>query len=338
MVQGGSIEPVESDAVELVEEDVVIEAVEDPDLFPSFGSRVSVRYVLRNLRKKAVTVETGFPMTNCLYVGDTYVEDAMRFEAADGGKKIDVETITEGSEAASVCWALFDLAFAPSETKTLTMSYREPWLRGYDEAESQDYGFEELVYVLTPARRWAGKIGSATITLVYPAARKDPNDDARTLEVVPCNFSSTIEPSSWKAQKDEIRIEWSFESFEPSQELFVTHAPGACEGGSVRAVSPVGNYLRNAELQFENEGQLETIRSALTDALDLPANKLKKKRYAGYSGKKSQWSLRTLIERFFVPDGPFKSLGKDFYTDLKRPEVRTKIGLVLDSIASSASQ
>jgi hypothetical protein len=333
VVQGGSIKPAASDAVELVEENVAIEAGEYPDLLPWFSSRVSVHYVLRNRKNKSVKVATGFPMTNCIVAGDKYAEDAMQFKVLDGGKEVKIKAITEGSEKEAVCWALFDLAFAPLEEKDLTMSYREPWLRAYDGAESQDYDFEELVYVLTPAKTWAGKIGSATITLTYPAARRDPGDESKMRKVEPCNFSSTIEPAEVKTGKDEIHVRWSFEKFEPSQELFVTYAPGACGEGPIRIVSPVVNYLRNAELRCENKEQLETIGFALTDALDLPVKKLKKKTYTDVSGKKKSSSLKALIERCFVPDNPFKSLGQNFYGDIKTPEVRKKIKLVLDAIA-----
>ncbi len=99
--------------------------------------------------------------------------------------------------------------------------------------------------------------------------------------------------------------------------------------------NPVLDYLENAELQYEGETQEKNIVAALKDILSLPELILRAKKYKDYTGKEHQWDLHTLIERHFVPDRKDKSLGDNFYHDVKSEEVQKKIRQILEEISAA---
>ena len=98
-------------------------------------------------------------------------------------------------------------------------------------------------------------------------------------------------------------------------------------------INPVLEYLDNAELQFEGDAQKANIFAALKDALNLPVNRLKLKRYSDYTGKKNQWDLPTLFNKHFVPDTGNKTLGENFFRDVKSPKVKTRIIAILKNMS-----
>ena len=102
--------------------------------------------------------------------------------------------------------------------------------------------------------------------------------------------------------------------------------------GCRKAENPVLNYFENAELQYEGKLQEENIMTALNDILNLSEEELKAKRYKDYAGKEDQWDLHTLIYKHFVPDKKGKSLGNNFYHDVKSKKVQGKIKQILAQI------
>lgn len=102
--------------------------------------------------------------------------------------------------------------------------------------------------------------------------------------------------------------------------------------GCRESKNPVSDYFENAELQYEGKSQEENIVTALSDILNLPEEQLKTKRYKNYTGKENQWDLSTLIYRHFIPDKSSKSLGGDFYHDVKSKEVQKEIKIILERI------
>jgi len=92
------------------------------------------------------------------------------------------------------------------------------------------------------------------------------------------------------------------------------------------------NYFSNAELQYEGEIQRENLISAMNDVLNLSEEQLKLKKYKDYSGKENLWDLPTLIYKHFVPDNEDKTLGNNFYHDIKTKEVQEKIRQILKQI------
>ena len=102
--------------------------------------------------------------------------------------------------------------------------------------------------------------------------------------------------------------------------------------GCQRQKNSILDYLEKAEIQYENDIQKANIRIALNDIITLPEEKLKVKRYKDYTGKEGQWDLPTLILRHFVPDKKGKSLGNNFYSDVKSDEVQKKIKAILETL------
>ena len=92
------------------------------------------------------------------------------------------------------------------------------------------------------------------------------------------------------------------------------------------------NYFNNAEIQYEGEIQRENLITAMKDILNLSEEQLKLKKYKDYSGNENQWDLPTLINKHFVPDREDKTLGKNFYHDIKAKEVQEKIRQILKQI------
>lgn len=102
----------------------------------------------------------------------------------------------------------------------------------------------------------------------------------------------------------------------------------SCKDGE----NQVLNYFNNVELQYDGRLQEETIIEALNDLLNLSEEQLKLKKYKDYSGLENQWDLPTLIYKYFVPDKESKTLGKNFYKDVKAKEVQERIKKILSQI------
>lgn len=108
--------------------------------------------------------------------------------------------------------------------------------------------------------------------------------------------------------------------------------------GCNKSENAVLSYLENAEIQYEGESQRENIVSALNDILNLKVEELKNRKYDDYEGEKGQWDLPTLIQKHFVPDSEGKSLGNNFYRDIKSKKVQDKITEILKEIRKESTQ
>ena len=91
------------------------------------------------------------------------------------------------------------------------------------------------------------------------------------------------------------------------------------------AFPPVWSYLEGCEFQAEDEGQRANFRKGLDDALSLPVAELKARRYADYQGKAGQWDLETLFRKHLLPAQAGRTLGGNFYTDLKDLRVQAQL-------------
>lgn len=110
--------------------------------------------------------------------------------------------------------------------------------------------------------------------------------------------------------------------------LFLIFQLSSCKDSD----NQVLNYFNNAELQYEGEIQKENLITAMNDVLNLTEKQLKLKKYKDYSGNENQWDLPTLIYKHFVPDNKDKTLGNNFYHDIKAKEVQEKIRQILKQI------
>jgi hypothetical protein len=103
------------------------------------------------------------------------------------------------------------------------------------------------------------------------------------------------------------------------------HAP---KGSTICPVSynVVQCFFSAADLQAETQSQLREIRRALTDALELPIEELRKPRYADYTMVPNQWTFDELISRYFLGVALIRGWGhvdpdtNGFYPALKLPE------------------
>ncbi len=103
---------------------------------------------------------------------------------------------------------------------------------------------------------------------------------------------------------------------------------------AARDVNPVAGFLKNAELQCEGTTQRDTIMEALNDILVLPEEELRKRRYRDYAGNKNRWDLPTLLTRHFVPDMKGKTLGDDFYRDVRSDATRREVIKIIKRMES----
>ncbi len=94
----------------------------------------------------------------------------------------------------------------------------------------------------------------------------------------------------------------------------------------------VVDYLTTAELQYEGGIQKQNIYAALNDILYLSEQEIRHKRYKDYNGKEEQWDLPTLIYRHFVPSQQGKTLGNNFYRDIKLEDVREQVENIIDKM------
>ncbi len=102
--------------------------------------------------------------------------------------------------------------------------------------------------------------------------------------------------------------------------------------GCKSSENPVFDYFSKAEIQYEGKEQEDNIVQALKDILTLSESELREKRYSDYSGKPGQWDLQTLVLKHFVPDKPEKTLGKNFYRDVKAEEVQVEVKKLLERV------
>jgi hypothetical protein len=91
-------------------------------------------------------------------------------------------------------------------------------------------------------------------------------------------------------------------------------------------------YLGGAERQCETDEQRAEIVSALEDLQHLSASDLARKRYADYTMVPGQWTLATLLEKYFVPSTPYKIDPVAFYRDAQDPAAHAVIAEQLRAI------
>ena len=89
-----------------------------------------------------------------------------------------------------------------------------------------------------------------------------------------------------------------------STEQGAARPPQGADAHACPRPNPVEAYLRNAELQAEDDQQHANVRRAIVDLSVRSAEELSAQRYANYQGVADQWDLPTLLRHHFVPDHP----------------------------------
>jgi hypothetical protein len=78
------------------------------------------------------------------------------------------------------------------------------------------------------------------------------------------------------------------------------------------------NFFYNVEVQYETDFQRKEIIKAINDMLTLDTVSLKTKKYSNFNQEAEFWTIEVLIYRYFVPDAQNKTLGDNFYSDIKK--------------------
>lgn len=112
---------------------------------------------------------------------------------------------------------------------------------------------------------------------------------------------------------------------------------GACEppppaATPVIPTNSVVEYLTDAEIQAETDGQRSELRKAFTDMLALSADELKTRRYAGFDGTAGVRSLPELLEAHVVPAKPAALAPVQFFADVKQPAAQESVRKLLNDM------
>lgn len=92
------------------------------------------------------------------------------------------------------------------------------------------------------------------------------------------------------------------------------------------------DYLEGSEYQGEDLQRADFVK-ALDDALSLPPTEIKKRRYNDYAGK-ADWDLATLFKKHLLPDKASRTLGDNFYSDLKDARVQAYLRTLRNRLGS----
>jgi hypothetical protein len=250
---GHTVELTKTEQIQLVSEDVTI--------VPSRAGRVEYvcKFVLRNLTEERVDVQVGFPLNSQFmkrpYDPKEYDEEDLvlryKFIARDKERTYHVRYAPGDGDLRSIF--LWDMAFAPGETRELAVAYEMPISAGLGstaKARGEDgkpwYGkvefalVEHFSYVTRTGRSWAGKVEKATFRVAlegYEAHVRrrgffegEPEKGMEEFPRRPRVFRR-IEPAGWR--EEEHCITWEFHGEVPEGPLrvafFVTLIPGAPE-------------------------------------------------------------------------------------------------------------
>jgi hypothetical protein len=249
---GHTVELVKTEKVQLVSEDVTIIPGRARWAFDGGGGSMDrVEYVckfqLRNLTEERVDVQVGFPLDSQFmkepYDPKEYDELDLviryKFLARDKEKTYHVRYAPGDGDLRSIF--LWDMAFAPGETRELVVAYEMPISMGlastakargelakpwYVNAEFALV--EEFRYVTRTGRSWAGKIEKARFRVALEGFEEYvrnrgffDGEPQKGMEAFPRNARvfRRIEPSGWR--EEEHCITWEFEGEVPEGPLRV---------------------------------------------------------------------------------------------------------------------
>lgn len=102
-------------------------------------------------------------------------------------------------------------------------------------------------------------------------------------------------------------------------------------GGKMKENKTAG-FFAGVEIQYETEEQKGVIIEALEDMLTLDEEDLKKKEYPDYFRKGEKVNIEQVIYSYFVPDDAKKTLGSNFYQEVKTKEVQELLNNLLQRL------
>jgi len=96
--------------------------------------------------------------------------------------------------------------------------------------------------------------------------------------------------------------------------------------------NPVYRYLKHSELQCEGNEQKSNVKRALVDIVTLPGYELRRMKYSDFRGVCNKWDLPTLLYKHFVPDTTQRTLGDNFYHDVKEEDVQELVKQIIRTL------
>jgi hypothetical protein len=111
-----------------------------------------------------------------------------------------------------------------------------------------------------------------------------------------------------------------------------------CGHGGTSSPAPdkdnsVAAFLQNAERQSETDEQRKEIQRALRDMLDKSPAELRQTRYPDYTGQANAWSIKQLLQHYFVTNPPAALDEQRFFQDVRAPAARAAIQHQLDEVS-----
>ncbi len=215
---GSGVVPLSSEQVRMVEETV---RITNP---VGRAAHVEATFVFRNDGKREVQVTMGFPFRlqwgQVFFEGDEVEVDipaALGFESLVDGEPVETRLRTEragpsGEVVEPTTYQVWDVTFAPGQTRTLVTRYDTQWNHWIDVDDRYGYG---LTYITETGAAWAGTIGRATISVEIPAEIPRPSrfeDRATFWEFAPGAVAQTADFS---------RMSWTFQDWEPRGDVHI---------------------------------------------------------------------------------------------------------------------
>jgi hypothetical protein len=235
-IESGTVFPVQNDAIEMVEETVVIR-----------GDEVTATFLFRNTTRQRQTVTLGFPvfgdpdqvgksgqfatdMDTPPLSGEAQVkfnQKTMNFTCRVDGRPVARQLVVADPEKQPGDFPWYFVAridFQPGQQRTVVDTYHDqPSSLGYSTMDSTRTTF----YVLSTGSTWKGPIGRATVRFYYD--RSYDGETSRQNQFVPNNyvFNETMSASPGgytrhQESRGDSWLEWRFSNFEPDFNIAVT--------------------------------------------------------------------------------------------------------------------
>ena len=217
---GSGVIPMAEDNIQMVAETVRIKVKKDTRM------QVEARFTFKNLSDKSVKVTMGFPFNENWGMmfgedetsGRSKAKDSLRFVSLVDGKEVKVrlrQDLSDNSSWNRRFFFVWDVEFAPRETRRLTTKYETDWDRWANVDNQFSY---ELSYITTTGAAWAGRIEDAVISVEIPKKLPRPTWSEEAMVYWRC---SPGEPS---ANPDSSRLVWHFKDWEPDADIRITIA------------------------------------------------------------------------------------------------------------------
>lgn len=257
---GKTVAPTKSNEISMIEEEVIITRT------TYSGIHVKCTFLFKNTSEKLIKATVGFPGNE--YFTEHPSNTLTDFVTVIDGKRLKIKTKNEIVEETKNDnppmfrnWYTWEMKFPPKSTVKVENTY------GCGLSIAQLYGPNCLYYELSTGANWNGKIGKATIKIIY--------DSAEELENNVCE----INPKGWV--RNDNKIIWEFKDIKPTEADNIAICERGDNGGNPTVkLKPL--FFKKEEttpqtnndklFQAAQDGDLSAINSALDDGADINLN------------------------------------------------------------------